>query len=102
MIYDNTVTTPPCSLNQSRRPANKGSPQVRPTGTPNGRIAAPRHPALPDLLRFGAIDARFPDYSTIDQFLTEPEHLQLVALGHHLAERMVALHDGGNSIQDRV
>lgn len=54
--------------------------------------------ALPELLQFGAIDARFPDYSTLDQFLTETEHLQLVALGHHVAERMVQLHDTASSI----
>lgn len=58
--------------------------------------------AMPDLHRYGAVDERFPDYSTLDQFLTEAEHLQLVALGHHVAERMVARHDGGNSIQPRV
>ncbi|MCB1001899.1 MAG: hypothetical protein KDB40_21585 [Acidimicrobiales bacterium] len=58
--------------------------------------------AMPELLQYGAVDARFPDYSTLDQFLTEAEHLQLVALGHHLAERMVELHDGASSIQVRV
>jgi hypothetical protein len=58
--------------------------------------------ALPGLLQFGAIDDRFPDYSTLDQFLTEAEHLQLVALGHHVAERMVQLHDRASSIDGRV
>ncbi|TPW11700.1 MAG: hypothetical protein FD127_3082 [Acidimicrobiaceae bacterium] len=46
------------------------------------------------LLQYGALDDRFPDYSTIDQYLTEIEHLQLVALGHHIGERMVATFDG--------
>ena len=49
--------------------------------------------AVAALLQYGAIDDRFPDYSTIDQFLTEAEHIRLVALGHHLGERMAALFD---------
>jgi len=58
--------------------------------------------AHPELLQYGAADARFPDYSTLDQYLTETEHLQLVAIGDHLAERMVRLFDTGNSIHDCV
>ena len=49
--------------------------------------------ALPALVQYGGIDARFPDYSTADQFLTEIEHLQLVALGEHVGDRMVGLFD---------
>lgn len=49
--------------------------------------------AVAALLQYGAIDDRFPNYSTIDQFLTEAEHVQLVALGHHLGERMAMLFD---------
>jgi hypothetical protein len=56
----------------------------------------------PELLQHGAADARFPDYSTLDQYLTETEHLQLVAMGDHVAERMVRLFDTGNSIQHCV
>jgi hypothetical protein len=58
--------------------------------------------SLTGLLQFGAVDDRFPDYSTLDQFLDEREHLQLVALGHHVAERMVRLHDGPSSIDGCV
>jgi hypothetical protein len=57
---------------------------------------------LPALLQFGAVDDRFPDYSTLDQFLTETEFDQLVALGEHVAERMVLLHDGASSIDGCV
>ena len=58
--------------------------------------------AVPGLLQYGALDDRFPDYSTIDQFLTEAEHLQLVALGEHVAEQMVRQYETGNSIQGCV
>ena len=51
--------------------------------------------STPALLQFGAIDARFPDYSTIDQFLSDAEHLQLIALGEHVGERMVAMFEAG-------
>lgn len=58
--------------------------------------------AGPSLVQYGATDDRFPDYSTLDQYLTETEHLQLVAIGEHLAERMVRLFDTGSSIGGRV
>ena len=58
--------------------------------------------AHPELLQYGASDARFPDYSTLDQYLSETEHVQLVAMGDHVAERMVRLFDTGNSIQHCV
>ncbi len=58
--------------------------------------------AVPGLLQYGAVDDRFPDYSTIDQFLTEAEHLQLVTLGEHVAEQMVRQYETGNSIQGCV
>ncbi len=58
--------------------------------------------ADPALLRHRAVDERFPDYSTLDQFLTEVEYDNLVALGHHVGERMVQLYETGNSIQDCV
>jgi hypothetical protein len=49
----------------------------------------------PALLQFGGIDARFPDYSTADQFLSETEYDQLVLLGEHVGDRIVGLFDGG-------
>ena len=42
-----------------------------------------------ELVAYAAGDRRFPDYSTLDQFLTDAEHVQLVALGEHVAARMV-------------
>jgi hypothetical protein len=45
--------------------------------------------APPELVAYAAGDRRFPDYSTLDQFLTDAEHVQLVALGEHVAARMV-------------
>jgi hypothetical protein len=42
-----------------------------------------------ELLEYAASDRHFPDYSTLDQFLTDTEHAQLVALGEHVAARMV-------------
>lgn len=47
--------------------------------------------APPGLLQFGASDERFPSYSTLDQYLTDAEHVQLVALGHHVTDRLVGL-----------
>jgi len=46
------------------------------------------------LWRFGGTDRRFPAYSTADQFLREDEHLQLVALGEHVGERMSGQFEG--------
>ncbi|MCU1361012.1 MAG: hypothetical protein JWN99_2301 [Ilumatobacteraceae bacterium] len=51
--------------------------------------------STPGLLQYGALDAKFPGYSTADQFLSEVEHDQLVALGHHVGDRIVGLFDGG-------
>jgi hypothetical protein len=50
--------------------------------------------AMPSLLQYGAIDDRFPNYSTIDQNLTDAEHMQLVALGAHMADRMITVEWG--------
>ena len=58
--------------------------------------------ADPALLRYGAVDDRFPDYSTLDQFLTETEYDHLVTLGEHVAQRMVQVYETGNSIQGCV
>jgi hypothetical protein len=52
--------------------------------------------AAPALLQYGALDDRFPHYSTADQFLSEVEYDQLVALGEHVGDRIVRLFDGGN------
>ena len=50
--------------------------------------------APPELVAYAANDPSFPDYSTLDQFLTDTEHVQLVALGQHLAARMVGSFPG--------
>jgi hypothetical protein len=49
----------------------------------------------PALLQYGAVDDGFPDHSTADQFLSEIEFDQLVALGGHVADRIVRLFDEG-------
>lgn len=41
-----------------------------------------------ELRQFGAAHPPFPDYSTGDQYLSEPEFDMLVALGEHLAQRI--------------
>jgi len=50
--------------------------------------------AAPALLQYGAAHPPFPNYSTADQFLSDDEHVQLVALGEHLAARIVDLFAG--------
>jgi hypothetical protein len=51
--------------------------------------------SAPTLLQYGALDDRFPDYSTADQFLSEVQYDQLVLLGAHVGDRIVGLFDGG-------
>jgi hypothetical protein len=59
--------------------------------------------APPELLQFRGTHPKFPSYSTADQYLDEDEHLQLVALGEHVAERILGLfEDRRNSIGTRV
>jgi hypothetical protein len=77
-----------------RYPASEGP--ARPTARLVYGRAQLNEAAQPDLLRYGAIDDRFPDYSTADQYLTDIEHLQLVALGEHVADRIVARYEAGN------
>jgi predicted SpoU family rRNA methylase len=55
-----------------------------------------------EVLQFAARDRRFPNYSTLDQFLSDGEHVHLTMLGAHLAERMVQLYEGGSSIDPCV
>jgi hypothetical protein len=50
--------------------------------------------AGPALLQYGAVDDRFPDYGTADQFLSPTEYDELVALGEHVGDRIVRLFDG--------
>jgi hypothetical protein len=45
------------------------------------------------LLQYGAVDARFPDYPASDQFLSQAQFDQLVALGVHVGDRIVRLFD---------
>jgi hypothetical protein len=56
----------------------------------------PTNAMPPDCVALGTI--RYPDgssgtlvYGTIDQYPAAADHLQLVALGHHVADRMVAV-----------
>jgi hypothetical protein len=51
----------------------------------------------PALLQFAAAHPPFPSYPTVDQFLTDDEHLQLVALGEHVAGRMVERFERGTA-----
>lgn len=51
----------------------------------------------PALLQFAAAHPPFPAYPTVDQFLTDDEHLQLVALGEHVAGRMVERFERGTA-----
>jgi hypothetical protein len=51
----------------------------------------------PALLQFAAAHPPFPGYPTVDQFLTDEEHLQLVALGEHVAGRMVERFERGTA-----
>jgi hypothetical protein len=51
----------------------------------------------PALLQFAAAHPPFPSYPTVDQFLTDDEHLQLVALGEHVAGRMVERFERGRA-----
>jgi hypothetical protein len=64
-----------------------------------GRLLYGRHQlsevSSPALLQYGALDDRFPDYSTADQFLSETEFDQLVMLGEHVGDRIVRLFEAG-------
>ena len=64
-----------------------------------GRLLYGRHQlsevSSPSLLQYGALDDRFPDYSTADQFLSETEFDQLVMLGEHVGDRIVRLFEAG-------
>ncbi len=51
----------------------------------------------PALLQFAAAHPPFPEYPTVDQFLTDDEHQQLVALGEHIAGRMVERFEQGTA-----
>lgn len=68
-------------------------------GGGTGRLLYGRHQlsevASPALLQYGALDGRFPNYSTADQFLSEVEFDQLVMLGEHVGDRIVRLFEAG-------
>ena len=51
----------------------------------------------PTLLQFAAAHPPFPGYPTVDQFLTDDEHVHLVALGEHVAGRMVERFEQGTA-----
>jgi len=67
-------------------------------GGGRGRILYGRYQlseaSSPPLLQYGAANPAFPNYSTGDQYLTDDEHDQLVALGEHVASRIVGLFAG--------